>query len=373
MKKTNSRAAPGWKEECLVLFQADFDMLRDAFELPESAATVTKVTGGLSDPHCGGKTVVRFDLASGHFVFLKMRSLSTDILLRTVLGVINRVHPVHIVAPPVVDRVTYGWSLGLSARPPSNDTEELAHFEALGHLLAFGYYLGASDLHAENLVPIRDRVALVDVETIFNPTIPDNPTFSEPVRRAASIINDSVLRTGLLPRATTLRPTLPDKTWDEPRVESLIRGFSSMFRNVAGMSAEAAYAALSFEGLVGARSRVIFRDTAAYVSACEIQADEFGQSDQEIFIRKRLADEIWCRLPSVAINHEVKALMRGDIPIFSSSITQGDLSCDGRLLVEHFFRENGLAGFLRRIKDAGSEVLEMQVRLIRARLLYGSI
>lgn len=153
---------------------------------------------GAGDSHRGGKTVAVVTCEYGRVVY-KPRSVTIDaVLYRFVEPLIARGASLGV--PRVLERGHYGWAAFVEHRY-ANDTDELTRFyRGLGEWLAVMRLLGGSDLHAENLIAHGAHPIVIDCETLFTPHPPVTPSgMGHAHDRAVAMVDGSVLSMGLLP------------------------------------------------------------------------------------------------------------------------------------------------------------------------------
>jgi type 2 lantibiotic biosynthesis protein LanM len=148
-----------------------------------------------SDPHAGGQSVAIIRLQTGHRIVFKPRD---QVLAEVWLGATNLAFgDTDSVSAPLVC-AGYGWQKLVDDEGPV-DQDTLAF--SLGRNLALGTALGATDMHFENFVPTAAGLVLVDHETVMSPRIAlRNAPWPSAQRSAFRDVADSVLVTGVLPR-----------------------------------------------------------------------------------------------------------------------------------------------------------------------------
>ncbi len=180
-------------------FAADRDELA---QLPDGmTGELVRVEFGAGDSHRGGQTVALLEGTDGRVVY-KPRRLDVDAALARLISHLLPDHPAatRIRVPEVITRDGYGWAEHVQHRYCSDDAELCCFYRGIGHWLALMRLIGGSDLHAENLIAAGPVPVVVDCETLFTPQAPVQPTgYGLAVDRAAELLGESVLRTGLLP------------------------------------------------------------------------------------------------------------------------------------------------------------------------------
>jgi type 2 lantibiotic biosynthesis protein LanM len=162
---------------------------------------LTGVEFGAGDSHRGGQTVAMLEFAGGRAVY-KPRSVEVDAVLgRFLATMLARIPaPERIRVPQVVLRDGYGWAEYVEHRYCASDAELAAFYRGIGHWLAVMRLLGGSDLHTENLIACGPVPVVVDCETLFGlPPAPRPSGLGLAVDRASRLVDETVLRTGMLP------------------------------------------------------------------------------------------------------------------------------------------------------------------------------
>lgn len=150
------------------------------------------------DTHCGGRAVAVLRFADGRRVVYKPRLLELHEQFGEVVRWLTALLPeLALRVPDVLVRGGYGWVAFVDHRPCADAAEVDLFYRRLGVLLALLYAVDGTDIHYENVIACVDQPVLVDVETLFHPTIPLPGALADP---AADALERSVARTALLPR-----------------------------------------------------------------------------------------------------------------------------------------------------------------------------
>jgi lantibiotic modifying enzyme len=110
-------------------------------------------------------------------------------------------HPFKIIK--VIDCKTHGWMEYVEHLPIEDELAAQRYYQRTGMVLCLLYLLQGNDCHQENLIASGEHPVLVDLETLLHPYAREvNPTEEVGAQSLASeqFFEDSVLRTGLLPR-----------------------------------------------------------------------------------------------------------------------------------------------------------------------------
>ncbi|HEY9420529.1 MAG TPA: type 2 lanthipeptide synthetase LanM, partial [Thermoanaerobaculia bacterium] len=194
------RHAEQWVETSLEMmerFQADREEIVRLFASGEDPGALTGVRIGLSDRHAGGRSVAILDFASGLRVVYKPKPLAIDLRFQGLVEWLNERGadpPLRSLA--ILDRGAYGWMEHVSARPCETPDEVRRFHERQGAWVGLFYALEATDFHHENLIAAGEDPVPIDLETLFQPTLPEQ-TVSGP---GSAPMANTVLRSGLLPQ-----------------------------------------------------------------------------------------------------------------------------------------------------------------------------
>ncbi|WP_053733277.1 type 2 lanthipeptide synthetase LanM family protein [Nocardia sp. NRRL S-836] len=155
--------------------------------------TLTGIETGQGDPHQQGRTVAVLTFSSGTRLVYRPRPIELHAHFVTQVAWFSRRTGIGFRSPRLLAREGYGW-LEHVAHEPCADVAGVAEFyRRLGALLALLYAVDGTDMHYENLIACGDQPVLVDVETLFHPTL---TAAADP---AALAMARSVQRTALLP------------------------------------------------------------------------------------------------------------------------------------------------------------------------------
>jgi len=153
---------------------------------------------GAGDSHRGGRTVALLTCARGPIVY-KPRSVGIDAALSRFIEPLTA-QGASLRVPPVVERDGYGWAAFVEHRYAADDGELTRFYRGLGEWLAVMRLLGGSDLHAENLIAHGAHPFVIDCETLFTPHPPVTPSGMGLAHdRAVGMVEGSVLSMGFLP------------------------------------------------------------------------------------------------------------------------------------------------------------------------------
>lgn len=412
-----------WVETAVELaarFHGDEELLAREILGGARPGAVVSLETGLSDPHHGGRSVVRLELAGGARIMYKPRPLTIDARFFALLGWLNGLgiaHPHAILG--IVDRGAYGWMEFADAAPCADAAAVERFYTRQGSLLALLYLVRGGDFHYQNVIARGEHPVLLDLEAILSPRFPMSGARTEALRAAATS-RGSVLETGLVLRPVkgpdgrdvdlsglgggdeqrVIRPGVVDAYTDvmriAPRERSIPPGKNRPVLDGRPASARAHVGAIvagfreSYDAIVTARDEL-----AAALRACadvEVrfiprQTQRYGilaqESSHPDYLRDALDTEALLDILHLEVHvlpvlggliaAEQRDLRRGDFPRFTARPGSRDLHDGGGGRVEGFFERSSLDETLARLADAGAEDREIQVQTLVAELGGGDL
>ncbi|MFI4934448.1 MAG: type 2 lanthipeptide synthetase LanM [Caulobacterales bacterium] len=372
-----TRMARFWEAatiETISRLERDFDALTHGpFGLTDAGAWTHAQS--LGDPHHRGRTVQRITFASGANVIYKPRPVAMERgFLELVEWLNSQGLDPDLAAAPAIARGDYGWTGWIEASPCADAGGVGAYFRRQGGNLALAYLLGAVDLHYENVIAAGDYPIIVDLETLFHETRgPTNPGVAG--RAAARLVNDSVIRTLLLPvavegdadddgatvagdpsalgyvadaeaaylaegweasgtdgmRLAKIRAILPAATClpefegrrmpAAPHVEKIVGGFSAVYDFLAAHREQLSRAEGPLDSFLGGRARRVLRPTVAYVRLLDRSwhprfAEDAPTLETDLDTRLKASGDA-PPLTAGTRQLETRDLINGDVPYFA--------------------------------------------------------
>ncbi|MCA9691412.1 MAG: type 2 lantipeptide synthetase LanM, partial [Myxococcales bacterium] len=395
----------------LARWERDRDALARAFpELLRARALEFDV--GLSDPHAGGRTVIRVLAPSGAALYYKPRPLSGERLLAPLL---EGLHAALGEAPPVtprsLERDDYAWVAHVTHRPLDTGAAWRAYHRRAGALLLALYVAGVTDAHADNLIAHGGWPLLIDAECLLHPTLRAS--------LSSTPADDSVARVGLLPRwarderglwysqaglsdprrnaprrptwrvvgvntdaMTCARSYAPGETganapWADPeaaptddRAEDVLVGFTRAYR--AFQAGASTLAAPLLEQARRHRGRFVLRPTAHYAALSD-HLQRPATSDGAAITRALEAlrrpfagasardQELAARLTAA----ELDQLLAGDIPVFYADADGDALHPPDGPPIAGALEHSAVAALVDRLARLGEADLERQRATLR--------
>lgn len=238
-----------------------------------------------------------------------------------------------------VVRPGYGWVEFVQHRPCASIAEVDRFYRRHGALLALLCAVDATDLHHENLVAAGDQPVLVDVETLFHPTLDPVTAGQDP---AELTLRSSVTRTGLLPRPLG-RPRLGEKDVDPADYRfALLTGFRAGYDAIVAHRDELAGLLRRF---CDDEIRLVVRPTQAYATLLaestrpDLLRDE---GDRDRFFGRLWTDSAGNPAPRRLIRSEVADLVAGEVPVFTGRPRSRDAWTSGGERVPDLLGASGL-------------------------------
>jgi type 2 lantibiotic biosynthesis protein LanM len=377
---------------------------------------------GMGDRHRGGRGVRIAEFSPNFRVVYKPRSLAVDVHFQQLLTWLNE----RGADPPfrplqVIDRGTHGWVEFVSPQGCTRRKEVERFYRRLGGLLAVLDALEATDFHHENLIAAGEQPVPLDLEALFHPRLAGTP-LEERDRLAGSVLNDSVLRVGLLPNRFLVGidsegidvsgigapgsdqptlgavPCLEGAGTDEMRfahcramvsgrpnrpsmngaavdvrehADAIAAGFTGTYRLLAGHRDELLSPSGPLSRFDGDEVRVVARPTEFYA---QLLRDGFHPDVlRDALDRDRLFDRLWTgteHLPHLKrlIPAERADLWQNDIPLFTTRPGSRDLWTSKNERLADFLPEPGLALARRRLGRLNEQDLAQQLHIVRASL-----
>lgn len=344
---------------------------------PSACDELTGLRFGAGDSHLGGRSVAIAELANGEHVIYKPRSLAGDVALREFVDALRSHHAsLSVGVPRSVAQRDHGWSEFIVHRYAPTAEEVRDFYRGIGHWIAIMRLLGASDLHAENLIAHAATPFVIDCETLFTPPASRVTTvFGDALDCAMELSSGSVLNLGLLPgrgmglgwrgvdtsgvgmlndqQPTLTEPGIVAAGTDEARIgkvkgavrtaqnhpaarpalaqywPDVLAGFEALDSVLRRLDREAELEPL-IEGFRGCTIRIVPRPTESYAELGRMLWHPVSLHKPQD--AKERAASVMARMarnlpdaPGEAsiIQAEIEDLLVGDIPIFTASAHEG--------------------------------------------------
>ncbi|OJJ20535.1 hypothetical protein BKI52_18955 [marine bacterium AO1-C] len=366
------------------------------------------------DFHNGWETTAKLRFVDGTTLFYKPRDGQNELFFQAFNGFCESLGATSTMGQiSIVSREGYCWMEEIKPAPVTLKEEVKQFFWKQGANLAMFYFLGASDLIADNLIVRQNTPYYFDLEVLLKPHMTEglDEHLYEARNEATKFIDDSVLGVNLLPQYGFVtkdfqgvsnaglsfskkslpqlmvsfdgdgfkRDTQPvmlneanlhlpllngERIGVEEYVEDIMAGFKDRYQFILNHR-QALIDYLS--NITPQKTRVLYRPSYVY-----------GKLFLESFQPKYLSSfERWKTLfnylheadddlrgNQAVVNSEVQQMQDLDIPVFYTYSNSQHLYAQGEMLLENFFPKTGQEEALNRLKQASNEDLARQIKLI---------
>lgn len=372
----------------------DMDLIGGVFGEQRHPGRVNRIECGLSDPHSGGRSVIKLAFESKLKLIFKPRDLGIEESFFHLVAQINALENEDMFRVlKILNRGSHGWVEYCEHLPCRNEREVVGYYRRGGMLLCIMYLLAGGDLHHENIIAQGEYPVAVDLEVILQPS---------PEHEKSKPGEHTVLETSLLPvqffrdrngcfslaglggghndeQAVAARGAAESKSCvylDGKRVEpgeylkDIEAGFKKAYNAILRHRDRLLSAAGSLSMFEDKRVRYVFRKTNLYFTilynSMRPQYLENGilrSIRLDKISRTLLADS---KKPAhwdiVRLEHE--AFDRGDIPIFYINTCNRRLENENGRVIENFFTDTPMAVAKCRIYGMSEDDLAKQCALI---------
>ena len=316
-----------WQRNTLEVYEraeSDRALISRAFFAGTPVGSITDIRPGLSEPHAGGRSVVRLRFGNRSVIY-KPRTGNGEWEWTNLIERMNDSFHPKLRAGWVVRRKSYCWMQDISPAPCENKAAVSRYFQRIGALAALACLLKAVDCHRENLIASGEFPVLVDADALWHVSeITQTQSATDllyrtgffPSRNRRSLQS----RSSILGRSTTgVHLPRAGKRYFQaaPFAEAIIRGFTAAWRSLLQTPARRARFRNSVRRIRASERRWIYRATASYAKIREasLQPTVLRSSAERELLLRRL-----CEKPgiSAAIKAaEAKSLRGLDIPYFT--------------------------------------------------------
>jgi type 2 lantibiotic biosynthesis protein LanM len=395
----------------------DWPAIQQVFASNRDMGKLVAVNIGSGDRHRGGRSVIIVTFSSGTQLVYKPRCLAIDRHFQELLSWLNKKGcPWPFRTVSVMDCQTHGW-VEFIAPGSCNTREEVRRFyKRQGAYLALLYALEANDFHYENLIAHGEHPVLIDLETLFCPSLVPLEVATD---LSHQLLTNSVLKVGLLPKrlwadesregvdisglgmqpgqltpsavpifqrlntdemhlSGERRPLLNGShqpVWQDRQInaieysDDIVEGFTSMYN----LLLESCDELIGREGFLACFAqdpiRCILRPTRTYyLLLLESMHPDFMR---EALDRDQFFSKLWSGVSQDdnlfrIIPFECTDLWRSDVPIFTSFSDSVDLWTSEGVKIRGFFNQSGIECVERKIQRLSPSDLKQQVWLIQA-------
>lgn len=391
-------------------FREDSDKIGGLFFDGGTQGRITGIESGLSDLHNGGTEVLKICLENGKKLLLKPRSMENEQFFTRLLGWISERTGSSQYHYTILSRYDHSWCEIVEYQSCESEQDIHQYYRRLGEQLFLAYLLGTSDIHAENLIACGPYPVIVDLEALARPGKEIQAESAEDA--IYSWIRELVIGTGILPfyvwnkegegidgsaihskKGQKLPFQIPAVAEEETSNMYITyrEGFTSAGRNLAWMKGKEetiaayvddllsgfseAYQAVEKEKVFfqralvegkGLQSRVVLMHTQRYAMLLNSSYHPsllMDGAEREIFLYS-IGQGRWDREERI-VREEIRALLRGDIPCFSSGMDEKSLYAGEEKCEEAFFQRTAYSRILERLGGIGQSDRNKQCDLIR--------
>ncbi|MEB3319114.1 MAG: type 2 lanthipeptide synthetase LanM family protein [Cyanobacteriota bacterium] len=183
--------------ELLHRLEADRDLLATTFFAGHDPGPLEQVSMS-GDGHRGGRRVLTLVFQERRLIY-KPHSLAVDVHFQNLLRWVNEQgYQPAFRSILCLDRGAYGWTEFVTPEDCQEPEQIDRFYRRQGGLLALLYAMLATDFHHENLIASGEHPVLVDLESLFHPSLKRENT-GDVSQQTIEALTYSVLRTAMLP------------------------------------------------------------------------------------------------------------------------------------------------------------------------------
>lgn len=370
----------------------DLPGIQHRFKIPTELLYINSLRPFCGDVHREGRSTILISLSTDtgeqFKFFYKPKPLATDVAFYSILQKIWELGLKKTIIPTINwNRGPYGWQKYEDAYTEVDSSKQLKTYcFNQGVNTAIAYFLGVQDLIADNILVKKEFPMFFDLEMLFSPTTKDAGDYLTCSKIAKHYLN-GVIRTGLIPcfGFESLHQTgsnnsglsLNSKKENAPNFHSfpfytqeLLAGFDYACRFVKEHSQEIIKTIKEeIANCSNLQTRYLVRFTfnyaqvfkALYSPLCQEKATQQHFTLEKLWIgyRKNILEEN-------IIQDEIRQILQGDIPIFTTHPSSRDLYDEkGILLIRNYFKYDGLTASIQRIEGFSEEEQLIQKEIVK--------
>ncbi|MBW6484299.1 MAG: DUF4135 domain-containing protein [Vicingaceae bacterium] len=184
--------------DIILKYRLDKTLIFNKFNIPENSK-INSITTNLGDFHNNGKTTCRIYFNSSTAIYLKYRSLKTDIFFNEFINFLeSKGLKKTIYQTEIIDCKSYGWQKEVTPKETSNVDRIKNFYFNQGINLSIAYILNIEDLIADNIIAYGELATFFDLEMMLTPRFKRKKDYLNN-SKAAKIFHQSVIKTGLVP------------------------------------------------------------------------------------------------------------------------------------------------------------------------------
>lgn len=391
-------------------YSRDVELIKSTF-FSGSNNTLISLELGAGDSHNKGKNVAIASFSDGSKIVYKPRCIEIEEKFYSLLDSFNHQLPkLYLHRPKTITKNGYGWVEFVSYESCPSPKAFPEFYFRLGALNAVLYAFHSTDIHYENIIAHGSQPVLVDLESLFQPVIGQEPA---PPQDPFSVLDIGILPTKLSladsknghdysalgatsnQSANIVYPSWINEGTDEIQLDykttsfqkaqsipyhnqqdanpgdyahEFIAGFIHLYRFIERNKEQLIEPNGELEQFDHVKSRVIFRDTGLYYNYLSSLSHPDTLSDEaltkqclgilDIGVCSEFCESNLTKLEQVS-------LCRDDIPYFwTEPASKTVQNIDGELT--DILPKSGKELARERIQSLGKQDLENQIKLIKA-------
>lgn len=314
---------------------------------------IVEISNGKDDPHDSGRTVLFIKDNTGRVCIYKSRCMEAENFLYNILGCFSKQTGYKFELPEIITFKEYGWMEYILCREVKSPESASLYFERTGSLLFLLYIINACDMHEENIIAHGSNPVIIDAETIFHPQI-SSLELDQIKLNEVGILPDNInsvvegyslnfhsdmkriLGKEILWKNSDVMKMVESKHWvsrtnvlkisgdiasPEDYVDSILEGFTKSYEVLLEPERNNEMLCLIRQKGNGIKVRAIVRTSEYYSKVLSILKGKALSSVEDVatYLRDMLCDGEYLEL-------EIEALLKGFIPVFTTSSSVNDLS-----------------------------------------------
>lgn len=393
-------------------FSTDWEELKNVFNLEGSP--LVNIALGLGDTHQKGKTVGKFIFESNKIIIYKPKTLSISLVYNQFLKWIEERSEFPMLKPyTLLSYEDHGWEELVNYDPCSSIEEVRRYYTRFGVLVGLMHMIQGADFHLENVIAKGEYPFVIDLETLFHQypklDFPDTAEIKLKYKQSHSVIG-----TGLLPlmmfqnadgkgldlsalngkeqdlpfkvlrlsneMTDDMKFTLQDEKFQgannlpmlndtvlnaEDYLDEILYGYQSICAFLMDNKEIILAKDGPLEKFKNETIRIVARGTQQYFNFINESAHPDYMRDA--LYLEQLYDRLWY-YPYVdkrLIPHEIKDMLEGDVPFFTTKTNSRDLYASTGVVIENMFDSSGYDQVVQRIQNLTTEEIEYQKNWIR--------
>ncbi|XUD11474.1 hypothetical protein IGJ55_000629 [Enterococcus sp. AZ170] len=346
-------------EEFFASLNDSTEQLAETFAI-STPLILTQIKLGQGDSHDRGKSVIQFQVQEQSLIFkfknLKIGEGFNDLL--KYLEDLDKTLSFYKIKRIIASNFTIEEKIAY--QECQNERDVVDFYQRYGQLLAVVYWLGATDLHMENLIASGSYPVLIDVETLIRPEMFKQ---TQKVSRQTRIEKHSVIVSGLLPQKkqwkrvlemdalSGTKQKLPEKvrrlrnTRSSDIAFQLEEGYMDGAQNIpclAGKEVDYKHYRDVIQTAFQATNRLLLKNKAAFIAKVKAlfanqtirliyrDTQNYGdllnftlhtESMSNYIEREKIIENLWASkiIPEALIPFEVQAMLDHDVPLFTAN------------------------------------------------------